>query len=76
MQGIDFTEVLTGQGFKNLILAHVELLTSVDPNELPKGFSWSTARSASLALQARYPSRISSLSYFNSSKAIPTGAAH
>jgi hypothetical protein len=39
MRGIDFIEVLTGEGFKNLILAHVELLTPVDPDELPKGFS-------------------------------------
>jgi hypothetical protein len=39
MQGIDFTEVLTGEGFKNLILAHVKFLTSVDPDELPNGFS-------------------------------------
>jgi hypothetical protein len=48
MQGIDFTEVLTGEGRKNLILAHVELLTPVDPDELPRGLSVCTASESRL----------------------------
>jgi hypothetical protein len=36
MGGIDFTEILTGEGFKNLILAHSEVSMFVDPDKLPK----------------------------------------